>query len=96
MQNNRFMQIMLVVIAALLALNLVKGDRSLLSVATPAQAQLTVPWGQGGSRTIDCKPVRGYTVNQLSNVAILGDGKTFIVSNPTGFMVYQVDVVASQ
>lgn len=79
MLQDRFVKIMLVVIAGLLAMNLVKPSASL--VATPAMAQ--------GSN-VDVVSVKGYNVVGLKDVVSLGDGKSFVVSAPDKFMVYQV------
>lgn len=89
MLQDRFVKIMLVVIAALLALNLLRpGTTGLLS--SPAQAQITKAVGDT-TRRYDVKAVRGYQVTGLKDVVMLGDNKTFVVSNQNGFMVYQFD-----
>jgi hypothetical protein len=58
--------------------------------ATPAVAQVVKGVGES-ARTFDVKAVRGYKVAGLKDVAVLGDGKSFVVTNTTGFMVYQLD-----
>ncbi len=91
MQQDRFVKVMLVLIAALLGLNLaVALGVRLPQFASTAQAQVTKGVGEN-ARTIDVRPVRGYQVSSLKEVTVLSDGKTFVVSNPNGFMVYQVD-----
>jgi hypothetical protein len=88
MLQDRFVKVMLVIIAVLLALNLVKPAVSLFS--SPAQAQVTRGVGTQAKR-FDVKAVRGYEVKSLQDVVVLGDGKSFVVSNPNGFMVYTYD-----
>ena len=88
MLRDRFVRIMLVVIAALLGLHLVKpGVNPIESVAG---AQVTVGTGTV-AKQFDVKPVRGFQVTQLKDIVALGDGKSFVVSSPTGFMVYQLN-----
>lgn len=92
MLQDRFTKIMLVVIAVLLAANMMKSK----SGATPllfesaAQAQVTKKTGDY-TQTFDVKPVRGYEVTGLKQIIALGDGKTFVVAGPDKFMVYQID-----
>lgn len=93
MAQDRFTKVMLVIIAVLLAANFVRREPANSPfdwVATPAQAQLVRGTGED-QRRIDVRPVRGYSVNQMKDIIVLGDNKSFIVSNPNGFMVYQVD-----
>jgi hypothetical protein len=87
MLQDRFVKIMLVVIAALLALNLLRPGTSV--VTTPATAQIinTTP---PALPMLDIKPVRGYQVAGLKDVVAVGDGRSFVVSRSDGFMVYQV------
>ena len=92
MLQDRFAKIMLVVIAVLLALNLVKPTLSFFS--TPAQAQVTRGVGSQAKR-FDVRAVRGYEVKSLQDVVVMGDGKSFVVSNPNGFMVYTYDTFAN-
>ena len=88
MLRDRFVRIMLVIIAILLALNLVRPGAN--PVESVAGAQVVVGTGNS-AQTFDIKPVRGYQVTQLKEVVALGDGKSFVVSNPNGFMVYQLN-----
>jgi hypothetical protein len=92
MTHDRFTKTMLVVIALLLGLNLMftAGDKVLALFESKAQAQVVKGTGDS-ARMYDVRPVRGFQVTSLKEVSILGDGKPFIVSNPTGFMVYQID-----
>lgn len=88
MLQDRFVKIMLVIIAVLLALNLVRPGTSVMT--TPATAQVitttTLP-----PPTLDVKPIKGFTVAGLKEIVAVGDGKSFIVSRADGFMVYRVD-----
>ncbi|MCX7717067.1 MAG: hypothetical protein N2111_01520 [Candidatus Sumerlaeaceae bacterium] len=86
MRQDRFVRVMLVVIAILLAMNLVSHGTSFL--ASPAQAQITRV--NPGPR-VDVKAIKGYEVAGLTNIVALGDGKSFVVSAPGKFMVYQVE-----
>lgn len=88
MLQDRFVKIMLVVIAVLLGANLLKPNGALLS--SQAQAQVMKGVGEQAKR-YDVKAVRGYEVKSLQDVVALGDGKSFVVSNPNGFMVYTYD-----
>jgi hypothetical protein len=88
MLQDRFVRIMLVVIAVLLALNLASSGRSFL--ASPAQAQTTTYRLNPGPR-VDVKAIKGYEVQGLTDIVALGDGKSFVVAAPGKFMVYQVE-----
>ena len=92
MTHDRFTKTMLVVIAVLLGLNLLftAGDRIMAPFESKAQAQVLKGAGDG-ARMYDVRAVRGFEVTALKEIISLGDGKTFVVSNPTGFMVYQMD-----
>lgn len=92
MKQDRFVRVMLVVIAALLAANLFKsgGSMNALDIASRGTAQVVKGVGDT-ARTFDVKPVRGYKVAQLKDVVVLGDQKSFVVSNNDGFMVYSLD-----
>jgi hypothetical protein len=96
MGNNRYVRGMLAVVAALLVANLVmlaatRGKQG-VTIESIAQAQMArnTPVPQVNSTV---KPVKGYSVDDLKEVISLGDGKTFVVSNPKGFMVYRVEEV---
>jgi hypothetical protein len=80
--KDRFIRVMLVLIAVLLGLNLAKSGVSLVA---PAQAATST-----GTSIVDVQPVKGYEVVGLQNVVSVGDGRTFVVSAPGKFMVYQV------
>jgi len=96
MSNNRYVRSMLAVIAVLLAANLIvlaatRGQQG-VAVDSVAQAQVrTTPTPVPSASTV--KAVKGYSVDDLKEVISLGDGKTFVVSNPKGFMVYRVDPI---
>jgi hypothetical protein len=83
MLQDRFVKLMLVVIAVLLAVNLVKPGTSLFTV--PVNAQTSDP-----ARRYDVAPVKGFQVAGLKDVVAVGDGRSFVVSKPDGFMVYQI------
>lgn len=108
--QDRFIKIMLVVIAGLLLANLYKsGDTvgvvSMPSLMESARAQSatantlpaatsdvgTLP-ARGPSMNRDYKllTLNGFPVEDMKDIVALGDGRSFIASNPKGFMVYQV------
>lgn len=93
MVQDRFIKMMLVLIAVLLALNLMRTNQTGL-FSSPAQAQVIKGIGEQ-ARRYDVKAVRGFQVNGLQDVVVLGDGKTFVVSNQNGFMVYTIDQFAN-
>lgn len=96
--QDRVTKILLLVVAGLLAANLAQ---SLRKSAAP-QADLFISAAQAQSRgsvrpempSLSAPPtvtsVKGFTVQDLQNVVAVGDGKSFVVSNTKGFMVYQV------
>ena len=83
MLQDRFARVMLVIIAVLLAINIIRPGDSVL--ATNAQARTTTSTGRA-----DVRPLKGYEVTGLQDIVALGDGKSFVVSGPGKFMVYQV------
>lgn len=105
MLKDRFLRIMLVVIAVLLALNWLRPNSGM--VATPGYAVTNSSSGSSNSSSstswpsttsssstslkYKLKEVGGYKVTDLKDVVVLGDGKSFVVSNTSGFMVYQVE-----
>jgi hypothetical protein len=106
MLNDRFVKIMLVAIACLLAGNLVAvftGYGLTPSLAQNANAQSSIAPSQNNrnqnefSRTTPrnyrVKTLDGFAVADLKDVVAVGDGKSFVVSNTKGFMVYQLDPV---
>jgi hypothetical protein len=105
MRRDRFFHGILAVIAVLLLLNLFKpSDRPLMSVETPAQAQvktadtdartLIVPTPkERNASNLRVSAIGGNQVSNLKEIVSLGDGKTFVVSNPGGFLVYQVEPI---
>ncbi len=92
MKQDKYTRTMLAVIAVLLALNLAVTAGSRITPLFESSAQAQVNKGIGDrSRTYDVKPVRGFEITGLKEVISLGDGKSFVVSNEKGFMVYQFD-----
>ena len=99
--QDRFTKIMLVVIAALLAANLLNSqgsaDKADIAVQLPnilssAQAQSSSRRAQQNENPVTYKLTRleGQAVEDIQDVVSIGDGRTFVVSNSAGFMVYQV------
>lgn len=91
MLQDRFVKVMLVVIAFLLAANLMRQNNH----ATPMASSIMLPLessaqAQTGSPA-SVRTVQGFNVADLQSIISLGDGKTFVVSNPKGFMVYTVE-----
>ena len=92
MTHDRFTKITLVIIALLLGLNLLLATGGRISSPFESKVQAQVMKGLGeAARMYDVRPVRGFEVTSLKEIISLGDGKTFVVSNPNGFMVYQMD-----
>jgi hypothetical protein len=96
MQKDRFGKTMLVVIAALLAANLFRSKAELvLPLESSAQAQNVVSSNPGNSasppKKLLVRNIQGFSVADVKEVVSLGDGKTFVVSNPNGFMVYTLE-----
>lgn len=92
MIKDRTIKGLLAICALLLACNFIATlypGKSSVNVLSNAEAQ--------NSRNAPRRPVynvkdiKGFTVNDLKEIVPLGDGKTFVVSNPNGFMVYQVE-----
>jgi hypothetical protein len=99
MLQDRFIKIMLVTIAALLAANLFhSGGKAefVLPLESSAHAAATVQANQVAPTRMTVKAMQGFTVADLKDVVSVGDGKTFVVSNTKGFMVYSVEPVATQ
>lgn len=95
MLQDRFVKLMLVAIALLLAANLFRTRESggALSLVSTAHAQ---NMGNANppapvAKRYEMKRVDGLAVEDLKEVVSLGDGKTFVVSNSKGFMVYTVE-----
>lgn len=97
--QDRFIKIMLTLVAVLLAANFVQSY--LTSPASPtelfignASAQTrtvhTNPVSQRLEEGYTVKAVKGFPVEDLKEVVPLGDGMSFIATNSKGFMVYQV------
>lgn len=91
--QDRYLKIMLTLVAVLLAANLAQ------SLFTNDDASTELFVGNANARSSSSTryqenykltTLKGFTVNELTDVVALGDGKSFIVSNSTGFMVYQV------
>ena len=96
MPQDRFVKTMLVVIAALLALNLFKSSNGIETANAFAQSNPAMPTAAAALldtkiQATDVKPVKGYAVSNIKDVVAVGDGKTFVVAAPDKFMVYRVD-----
>src|SRR5688500_3347642 len=99
--QDRFTKIMLVVIAALLAANLftTRGtdagnstEIALPNILISAQAQSSNRRNQEDTPvTYKVSRLEGFAVEDLQDVVSDGDGRSFVVSNSKGFMVYQVN-----
>lgn len=98
--QDRFIKIMLAVIAALLAANLLNSQQtggsasaelSLPSILNSAQAQSSNRREQNTTPvSYKLSRVDGVSVEDIQDVVAVGDGRSFVVSNTKGFMVYQV------
>lgn len=93
MMQDRFVKLMLVLIAGLLAANLMQpaGEShtiSIPSVLPSANAQVNATTETTGRSRVS--RLEGFSVEDLQSVVAVGDGRSFVVSNPKGFMVYQV------
>ena len=81
--KDRFIRVVLVLVAVLLGLNLAKSGVNLVSPAQAASSSTT-------PSIVDVQPVKGYEVVGLQNVVPVGDGRSFVVSAPGKIMDYQV------
>ncbi len=94
--QDRFVKIMLVVVAGLLAANLMQSVSSNSAPSVPlflnsAQAQArNTSQSTDDSRTYQLKTLTGFPVKDLKSIVSVGDGRSFVASNSEGFMVYQV------
>ena len=98
--QDRFVKFMLVVVAALLAANLIQYNSSqpvmqLPAIVGSAQAQsqsrsAAAAAAAEAAKVYKVNRLEGYSVEDLKEVVSVGDGRSFVVSNPKGFMVYQV------
>ncbi len=97
--QDRFTKFMLVVIAALLAANLLNSNSSdagssaeiaLPNILSSAQAQSNNRRTEEKPITYKVNRLEGFAVEDLQDVVSVGDGRSFVVSNTKGFMVYQV------
>lgn len=100
--QDRYIKLMLTLVAGLLAANLLhslsKSDVVLPELfvgSAQAQNTSTAVEVQGASAKPNnsVRSLQGYPVDGLKEVVSLGDGRTFVVSNTKGFMVYQVSNV---
>ena len=94
MLQDRFTKVVLVLIAALLAANLFRsGGKAdfVFPLESSAHAQSTIA-NTTSLRKLVVKSLQGFSVTDLKEVVAIGDGKSFVVSNPNGFMVYTVEV----
>jgi hypothetical protein len=93
MSNSRFMRGGMAIIAILLLANLAvmiaTGGNRGIELANVANAQSRSRVEE--PRVSSVRSVQGFQVDDLKEVVSLGDGKTFVVSNPKGFMVYTVE-----
>ena len=92
MLQDRFVKITLVVIAALLAANLLRpSERSPILLESTAQAQDARPMSGPPGMPVSVTPIGGFRVSDVKDIIPVGDGKSFVVANPHGFNVYRVD-----
>jgi len=97
--QDRYTKIMLGVVAALLAANLVQSAFTnsqntpgvFLSSANAQNVQENAR-ANATNRNVNytVRNVKGYPVEGMTGVTPLGDGRSFIATNSKGFMVYQV------
>lgn len=94
MLQDRFVKIMLVIIAVLLAANLLRPaeSRPPALFVSSAQAQQSGQYSTAAaSASLSVTAIGGYRVSDLKEVVAVGDGQSFVVSNPNGFQVYRVE-----
>lgn len=92
--QDRYIKIMLAVVAGLLAANLLQSmfsdsnasSQLFLSAAQAQTTQQPTPAAQNYA----VRSLKGFTVEDLQDIVAVGDGRSFVVSNSKGFMVYQV------
>ena len=85
--QDRFTKLLLVLVAGLLVANLLQSQSS-SSLVGSAQAQDATVIPPPTSYKV--RSLEGFTVEDLKDVVAVGDGRSFVVSNSKGFMVYQV------
>lgn len=92
--QDRFVKIMLVVVAALLAGNLVQSMVSNSVPSVPSLLSSAQAQSRNNTQAIvdryEVKSLKGFSVKDLKSIVSVGDGRSFVASNPEGFMVYQV------
>lgn len=98
--QDRYFKIVLTLVAVLLAANLVQSFFTNANSVSPAELFLGTANAQSevvhtrvpirARNGYELQMLRGFTVKDLSSVVALGDGMTFVATNPEGFMVYQV------
>lgn len=97
--QDRFTKGILLVIAGLLVVSLFRSGGSEQQVALPsfigsAIAQTNTSANEPTYTNYRLRSVGGQEVTDIKDIIAVGDGKSFIVSNTKGFMVYQVQGVA--
>jgi len=88
--QDRFPKILLVLVAGLLVANLLQSQSSPF-VTGNAQAQnatVATPVPQDVTYTV--RTVGGFPVENMKDAIAVGDGRSFVVTNTKGFMVYQI------
>lgn len=92
--KDRTIKGLLITCAVLLAGNIIATfypGKSSVSVIPNAEAQSSNRSNTQPRIVYNVKDLKGFSVSDLKEIVPLGDGKTFVVSNPNGFMVYQVE-----
>jgi len=88
--QDRFTKLLLVLVAGLLAANLVQSQNSPSFIGS-AQAQSKSVVTPAPTETKDTlRTLAGFPVEDMNEVVAVGDGRSFVVTNKKGFMVYQI------
>ena len=95
--QDRFVKVLLVIIAGLLVVNLFRSNDQSSQVQLPAIIGSAIAQSSSNDTTnyssYRVRSVGGQEVADIKDIIAVGDGKSFVVSNTKGFMVYQVQGV---
>jgi len=91
MLKDRFMRIVLSVIAVSLAILALSAVVDMMSSTAQAQRPYNVVKSEGPA--MDVLLIRDIPIDGLKEIYIMGDRQTFVVRKSNGFSVYKVDFV---
>ena len=91
MLKDRFMRIVMSVIAVSLAILALSAVVDMMSSTAQAQRPYNVVKSEGPA--MDVLLIRDIPIDGLKEIYIMGDRQTFVVRKSNGFSVYKVDFV---